>query len=127
MGGWKTKILEEDSDAEFDEKNIFSARHSGCGAWVKAKEPYEVTRFWAHIKKCTDEYKKWRPAAGTPSLLKLGWSKGKTSATSARANSGSYSAKAPLKESYPCPGLTELDDSRIPVYLKRTGFIGSGA
>jgi hypothetical protein len=32
LGGWQTKIIEEDPDAEFDEKNIFSARHSGCGA-----------------------------------------------------------------------------------------------
>ena len=79
-----------------------------------------MTRFWAHIKKCTDESKKRRPAAGMPSLLKLGWSKGKTSASA-------KTAKALPKESYPCPGLTELDDSQIPVYLKRTGFIGGGA
>jgi len=69
---WRNKILEEDAGAEFDEKNPFSARHSKCGAFVNVKEPFDVTRFRAHIKMCTEGSRKQRPAAGMPSLLKLG-------------------------------------------------------
>lgn len=119
---WQNKILEEDPGAEFDEKNTFSARHSKCGAFVNVKEPFNVTQFCAHIKNCTDSSRKWRPAARMPSLLKLGWNKGKLG----KSVEGK-TVKDPPKETYPCPGLTELDDARIPVYLKRTGFVGGGA
>ena len=74
---WQTKILAEDPNAEFDEKQVFSACHSKCRVFIKAKEPYDATRFRTHIKKCNDKSKKKRPAAGMPSLLKMGWNKGK--------------------------------------------------
>lgn len=41
---WKTKILQSDRDAEFDEHDLWKIRHSVCGKWKKVKEPYDTTR-----------------------------------------------------------------------------------
>ena len=123
---WRKKIINEDPNAEFDGKNTFAVRHSKCGDFINAKEPYDATRFREHIKQCTEETRKRRPASGVPSLLKMGWSKIKPSGVKAAKIVVNASDK-PLEETYPCPGLTELDNSQIPVYLRRTGFIGGGA
>jgi hypothetical protein len=123
---WKKKIIGEDSKAEFNGKNTFAVRHSKCGDYINAKEPFDVTRFRQHIKQCTKESQKRRPASGVPSLLGMGWSKIKPPDVKAAKIPVSTSDK-PMEETYPCPGLTELNDAQIPVYLRRTGFVGGGA
>jgi hypothetical protein len=42
---WQRKFRAEDPTVEFDEKQVFSVRHSKCGVFIKAKEPYDATRF----------------------------------------------------------------------------------
>jgi hypothetical protein len=69
LANWKQKCRTKDPNVEFDKKNI-AARHSKCGEFIKMKEPYNATRFNKHIKKCTPEARKKRPAAGTSSLWK---------------------------------------------------------
>lgn len=55
---WQKKIITEDSDAEFDDKHTFSARHSLCGSFINAKEPYDATWFRDHVKQCSKELRK---------------------------------------------------------------------
>lgn len=40
---WKTKILQTDHHAEFDEHDLWKVRHSVCGEWKRVKEPYHST------------------------------------------------------------------------------------
>lgn len=53
----------------------------------------------------------------------MGWAKVKDKAPESPAPL----LDEPLQNSHPCPGLTELDDKWVPVYLRRTGFPGGGA
>ena len=121
LANWKQKCRLKDANVEFDKKNI-SARHSKCGEFIKMKEPYDATRFNDHVKNCTPETRKKRPAAGMPSLWK--WVAPTKDSSSSL---GSTHTRVESKPDYPCPGLTELDNSRIPIYLRRTGFVGGGA
>lgn len=122
---WKQKCCSEDPNVEFDKKNI-TARHSKCGEFIKMKEPYDATRFKEHVKRCTPEARKKKPAAGMLSLWK--WVEKRDSDTSLSAGSTHAQTTALETEpNHPCPGLTEQDDSHIPKYLKRTGFVGGGA
>lgn len=115
LNKWRNGILAIDENATLDETNCKRAFHSRCGRWVEGKDPYDTNRFRTHVKDRCDK----RPptaAANTPTVKQ--WSKKfnislKTSNTSLRSR--------------PCPGLTVYDDSRIPVYLERTGAIGGGA
>jgi hypothetical protein len=127
LENWKQKCRTKDPNVEFDKKNI-AARHSKCGEFIKMKEPYNATRFNEHIKKCTPETRKKRPAAGTSSLWKwVGTSRTTNNNSSPSGSKQTLEAALETEPNYPCPGLTELDDSRIPKYLRRTGFVGGGA
>lgn len=41
-----------DGHAKFDYKGGWQVRHSKCSKWVKMQEPYNLSRFWEHIKGC---------------------------------------------------------------------------
>lgn len=126
VANWKQKCRTKDPDVEFDKQNI-SARHSKCGEFVKMKEPYDATRFNEHVKRCTPESRKKRAAAGSSSLWK--WI-GKTRDNPSSLGSTQTRTRTAVLDAelnYPCPGLTELDDPRVPKYLRRTGFAGGGA
>ncbi|KAM6488976.1 hypothetical protein JOM56_015612 [Amanita muscaria] len=49
LARWKEKCRTMDPDVEFDSKT-FGARHSKCGQFIKAKEPYDVKRFSEHSR-----------------------------------------------------------------------------
>ncbi|KAM6495644.1 hypothetical protein JOM56_008350 [Amanita muscaria] len=106
--------------------------------FIKVKEPYDVQRFSEHVSRCTPESRQKKAAAGAPSLWKLGRQLGwKVIPSSNKASTTQTTASltpAPVAEgnnstplTYPCPGLTDLDHPRIPIYLRRTGFEGGGA
>jgi hypothetical protein len=42
---WQEIILEDDGEAEFDEKDYRRVRHSACGTYLKMKESYDETRW----------------------------------------------------------------------------------
>jgi hypothetical protein len=122
---WRQKCRSKDPDVEFDKNNI-AARHSKCREFIKMKEPYDASRFNEHVKKCTPQTRKKKPAAGTPSLWRWIGKAGNDPSSSGSAQTQASALETEVNY-YPCPGLTELDDSRIPKYLRRTGFAGGGA
>jgi hypothetical protein len=127
---WKEKVLKDDPQAEFDPKDISRARHSGCGKYVKMKDPCNIGRWKDHIQACNKKSTK-KHAGGTPSLFQLGWAKitqaGKKKKKISGANSdNSESESEPELKNVPCPGITVSDTPHVLRYLKRTGASGGG-
>lgn len=68
---WQEKVLADDSEADFVEKDIRIAIHSACKKRVKMKDPFDITRWKVHIRKC-------KVKGRTRSLLNMpGWGKKK--------------------------------------------------
>jgi hypothetical protein len=124
---WKKKVLKDDPKAEFDPKDICHARHSGCGKYVKMKEPCNIGRWKDHIHACNKKSSK-KPAAGTPTLFQLGWAKVTQAGKKKKKVCGDSSENEckPELDNVPCPGITVSDDPRVLQYLKRTGASGGG-
>jgi hypothetical protein len=114
---WVTEIKSIDKNAEVNRKTAKDIRHSKCGRWYKAKEPYDTYRFRKHVNdECASLPKS--AAAGIPTISQ--WRQ-KFDIDVHNPNS----PKAPRCQ--PCPGITERDDHRVPIYLERTGATGGGA
>ena len=129
---WKKKILKDDPKAEFDPKDICRARHSGCGKYVKMKDPCNIGRWKDHIQACNKKITK-KPAAGTPTLFQLGWAKVTQAGKKKKKVSGdnpdnnnSESGSEPELDNVPCPGITVSDTPHVLQYLKRTVASGGG-
>jgi hypothetical protein len=121
---FKEKLGLLDKNFEVDESEVSKmrmVRHSRCGQWIKMSGPYEVGNFKDHLKTCNKK-KPTGPSAQTPTLFAMG-------AISTVPSSGSattaVSRRCKLKE-FPCPGLTEANDERIPQYLLRTFVPSAG-
>jgi hypothetical protein len=124
LAEWKKEVLKNDPHAEFDPSNIRRVRHSRCGNFFQVKEPLDLTRWRTHCKECTSKDKVGK-ASNTRSLFSMGWVKrSKTRIPTAVAGNGPKTLADPQQK--PCPGLSELDDKRIPMYLRRTAAIGGG-
>ncbi|PPR04603.1 hypothetical protein CVT24_011759 [Panaeolus cyanescens] len=144
---WKTKILSEDPEAGFDEKDHpFQAQCSVCKVWVKGKGGGDTTRFKDHKKICP-------PSLDEITDKKPPKKKGKRSEDSAKGNlrgvstltrlwpglkssqSGNDSQPKKITKArkarpppvlVPCPGLTSREDPRIDTYLNRTATRSGG-
>jgi len=129
---WKKKVLKDDPKAEFDPKDICRARHSGCGKYVRMKDPCNIGRWKDHILSCNKKTSK-NPAAGTPTLFQLGWAKitqagrkkKKVSGDNSASNDSELESESELDKA-PCPGITVSDTPLVLQYLKRTGASGGG-
>lgn len=125
LDNWKAKILLLDKDAEFYKSNIQIVCHSSCGLRIKMKEPYNATRFRSHVDGCKGDKKPSNKSGGTRTLTQMAsmynWS------DQIDKSDVRMSQIEDLKEPLPCPGLTEVDDERIPIYLWRTCAAGGGA
>ncbi len=122
---WRRAIKELDEGADFDAHDICRVRHSTCSKFMKVKNPYDLTRFKAHIKSCAT---KKRPTLGNiPSLLRMGFV---TVTSKKRKRTGSVDSGSSESETeiptVPCPGLTVVENPRIGQYLRRTGVQGGG-
>lgn len=129
---WKKKILKDDPKAVFDPEDICNAtraRHSGCGKYVKMKDPCDIGRWKDHIEACNKKKSK-KHAGGTPTLFQLGWAKvmakKKKLSNGNSDNDDSESDSEPDLKEVPCPGITVSDDPWVLQYLKRTGASGGG-
>ncbi|KAJ7602998.1 hypothetical protein DFH06DRAFT_1350726 [Mycena polygramma] len=117
---FKTSVRKLDSQAEFlgdaNVADIRSIRHSKCGRIVKGKQPYEVSRFRAHVqdpKGCRIVHR----GAGMSTL---------TSIFAGVPPSKPEHNSLPVVEK-PCPGITEDDIPNVEKYLRRSGAMGGGS
>jgi hypothetical protein len=92
-------------------------RHSGCGQPILVKEPYDVNRFWTHVQGCKGDKKRSNFAGRTCTLEAMG----QVSIQKVKT------ASPPQAMIVPCPGLTNAENQKISVYLKRSGAAGGGA
>jgi hypothetical protein len=115
---WKTAILDDDDKAEFD-KDICQVRHSACSSFVLMKEPYDVTCWRAHLKKCSTRNLKKKAASNTPSLFKIGFF-----SQAKKEDIPKPPKSSPRK--IPCPGITKADHPKVNNYLQRTAALGGG-
>ena len=117
---WRKKIKDVDPNARFFDDNVVDATHFNCGQTIKAKEPYDSTRFRHHVNNCKGDRKKANAAGGSRTLLEM-MSSGKW---------GAHTKQPKLEEpieDVPCRGLSKVDHKLIPVYLRRTPVKGGGA
>ena len=113
-----------DAHAVFDVGDPRKVQHSLCLKYQKMKEPYNVSRFEEHTKRCTGPSKATKkkiPPSGSQTLMSMAAAKNwdKTSSSSI-----SRSKEKPIV-SMPCPGLTP---ENVPLDLKEkleTYFIRS--
>lgn len=130
---WRNRILKIHPEAEFVDGDVMRYRHQKCGQWLRVKYPYDATRMRQHHKECKGKRAKGAKAsAGSQTLdtfaAKLGWAWRKVrdartaSPTLFTTSSSSSSASARAT----CPGLTNLDNVKIPSYLRRTAARGGG-
>ena len=115
LARWKKKLIEIDPGCLPDEKTAKRVRHSVCGRWVALKDVYDTVRFKDHIHKQCHK----RPPTATAQMPEVSQWESKFNITLGEPRKQS--------RSQPCPGLTERDDNRIPIYLGRTSAIGGGA
>ena len=113
---WKEQILHDDRLAEFHPKDPRQIRHSVCGHFISVKQLYDLTRWRSHQQTCKAKGK----AAGTKSLLSWFSGPGKRMANETSKQNKEY------RSTYPCPGLSDQDDKRIPKFLRRTAALGGG-
>ena len=116
---WREKIKDVDSNARFFDDNVVDVTHFNCRQTIKAKEPYDSTRFRQHVDKCKGDRKSINAAGGSRTLLEM-MSSGKWGAHK------KSQSEEPI-EQVPCRGLFEVDHKLIPVYLRRTSVKGGGA
>ncbi|KDQ60091.1 hypothetical protein JAAARDRAFT_45943 [Jaapia argillacea MUCL 33604] len=121
------KILAMDPDAEVEQDEPLLVRHSVCGKDFKQWPLYDTGNFKKHLEKCK---RSTRPAGGTHTISFLFKSLGRQQSSSSSIPLSSAHATrptaSPSEQYWPCPGLSEKDDSRIPVYLSRTQVSSAG-
>ncbi|KAF8809165.1 hypothetical protein BYT27DRAFT_7210458 [Phlegmacium glaucopus] len=129
---WKKGVLRDDPKAEFDPKDICRARHSGCGKYVRMKDPCNIGQWKDHIQACNKKNSK-KPAGGTPTLFQLGWAKvTQAGKKKKKVNSNNLdsddqeSESKPKLDKVPYPGITVSDTLCVLQYLKCTGAAGGG-
>ena len=124
LARWKEKVLNDDPAAKFDPSNLHLVRHSICGRDILVKEMYDATRWRKHIEDCVPtKRRKIDPTAGMPTLpdmaSKFGWKMTKIEKPTKEP--------APKIQPLACPGLTEVDNRLVPIYIQRTGAKGGGS
>jgi hypothetical protein len=85
------------------------------------KDACDATRWCKHLKKCVMSSKKKKPSGGTHSLLKMGFESMRMAASSQKHN------KTEPAKTCPCPGIMEIDDPQLPIYLHCMSVLGGGA
>lgn len=115
LARWKKKLVELDANCLPDEKTAKRVRHSACGRWIVVKDVYDTVRFKDHINKQCNK----RPPTATAQMPEVSQWESKFNIT--------LGEQPKQSNARPCPGLTERDDGRIPIYLGRTSAIGGGA
>ena len=88
-------------------------RHSHCGKTIKIDAPYDVTKFWKHVKACQGK----GAAVGTSTLHTF----------FAKAHKSVLTPPASTKVIAPselCPRITSKHDVHVEQYLARTGVSG---
>lgn len=125
---WKNKLHSDDPHVEFVENDICAARHSACGKIIKMKDPCDASRWRTHVR---DGCKAPAKGAGSRTLASMGWSvKSSVKSTNPSKRRKTEKLACATKEAtttVPCPGITQEDHERLPVYLQRTGVLGGGA
>ncbi|KAJ2921648.1 hypothetical protein H1R20_g15444, partial [Candolleomyces eurysporus] len=117
----KLKVLDPDFEVnESDVRDMRLVRHSQCGSWITQCGPYDSTKLKEHIVICKVK-KPTKPSAQTRTLLAM-----KAVTMAPAVQSQSHSLSQPQLKEWPCPGLTEKDDSRIPQYLGRSPSYSAG-
>lgn len=119
---WKKAILQDDPEAKFFSDSPTLVEHSACSKPFKVKHLYDLARWRDHFCRCKARPTKAKAKvlrhakdiSKMPSLFTMGFGKEKDS----------HSEPAPSM--VPCPGLTEVDDPLVPIYLRRTGAPGGG-
>ncbi|KAF5334602.1 hypothetical protein D9611_012013 [Ephemerocybe angulata] len=121
-----TKLRGLDPDVEVNERDITEirkARHSQCAQWITQDEPYNIWKFKKHLLTCKGKASS-RPAGNTRTLIAMDAVSFiptlDAEPSMVAAQSTSPSKKPADIETWPCPGLSQEDDPRIPQYFSRT-------
>ena len=129
------KCRQMDGGVKFRYGDKWEVLHRKCGNWYKMTEPYNTTRFKAHLENCRSKGTKGRNACISDFFLPQGNPVTRQPIAKARSQVaiGGRSAGLELETppvvvgSLPCLGLRENHDVRIPGYISRALTEGAGA
>jgi len=142
-GSFEEKCERMGSGARFRYGEKWEVLHLKCGKWLTMTEPYNTTRFKAHLKSCKSDGTKghngcindfFQPRVDSAGVGGLGKSTKRPTVTVRRqVVIGGRSKKPDLEtlpviaDSLPCLGLRENHDDRIPNYISRALTEGAGS
>ncbi|KAF8173724.1 hypothetical protein K438DRAFT_1920853 [Mycena galopus ATCC 62051] len=123
LGTFRSKVLEDDPNAEFDDTDVRRVRCSHCAHWLEMRALYDLLRWKEHrtTSKCIKARSK---GLSTKSLLALGFVR-----IAKRGSSVAPAASVPpttRTRNLPCPGLTSDSNPDIAKYLARAAVTGGG-
>ena len=150
VDGRKKVVFEEkcrqmDAGAKFRHGEKWEVLHSKCGKWSTMAEPYNTTRFKAHIGNCKSNHIKGRNGCiddffqpQKNSVCTMGALVESTGRPAIKARNQVFLSNHPgvdidqdippiITESLPCLGLREEQNNQISKYISRTLTEGAGS
>ena len=132
---YEGKCRRMDSGVKFRYGEKWEVLHRKCGKWYTMTEPYNTTRFKAHLESCRSKGTKGHNACISDFFLPQGNPAKRQPIAKVRrqVDVGGRSTKLELETpsvimgSLPCLGLREHHDARIPGYISRALTEGAGA
>ena len=142
-GSFEEKCERVGGGVKFRYGEKWEVLHQKCGKWLTMSEPYNTTRFKAHLKTCKasgmkghngcihDFFQPQANSAGVGGLTKV--VKQPTVTVRKQVVIGGHSKKPDLgtlpiiADSLPCLGLREDHNDRIPKYISRALTEGAGS
>ena len=134
---FERKCMRMDNSVKFRYREKWEVLHQKCGKWYAMTEPYNTTRFKAHLGNCQSKGTKGHNACISDFFLPQGNPAKRRPIAKARRQLaiGSRSTELELEletppvvvGSLPCLGLRENHDARIPGYISRALTEGAGA
>lgn len=116
LEAFRTKILKDDSRAEFKKKDLRAVRCSSCSKWVIMRMLYDTLHWKNHRAGEGCQRNRQKKAYRTSSLFTHGFGQAQAK------------PKTPLQTTtIPCPGLSRASDPKIDAYLYRSNAAGGGA
>lgn len=116
LGNFRSKVLRDDSHAEFDSRNLSRVRCSACASWLVMRTLYDILRWKEHREspRCQAKQQQRMISRSIRTFFTP-----RVTAAIAALTSPTYEA--------PCPGLARSKHKKICSYLRRTLAAGGGA
>ena len=120
---FEESCLAMDSGATFGYGESWKVFHSDCGNWYTMSEAYNTTKFRQHVETC----KKTKVSSNNTKPTKFTTINKFFAPVGTSTKTKSKHQDDAIVTEYPCSGIMANHDSRVPIFIRRTGADGGGA